>query len=311
MPSITLTANGSTITIDRPQYGYNAEIHMPIHTSRYHPFGYGFFDCGGNAKTFDYRICNTARWVLPADQKAALNDFLRDSAKGRNQNITISLGATSTGFYPGGPDLGDVGDWVFRVYERQQGGMTLSPYRHFQDEISLVLVTAPTAQALPSGVDQGSLQIGSITGLMFPQQGYNPEAKYNASTGFSRSGVPFGIDGTMASDSWESAWTQRCNNGKAASLVDFLIGTLGRANEITVITDYFNYIFGSDRGSNGAYICRFLGSSKTKNEIIIKCQHNRFNEWEIPLSFWMQDKVKMVLEFKNGISEIEEGIYEL
>jgi hypothetical protein len=298
-------AGGSTITINRPGYGYAVDCVLPIVTADKHPSGYSFFDRDAS-KTDHYRVLNTATWQLPTDQKLALNAFFRAASLGRCETVTLRLGATATGFFPFGPDYGDVGDFTVRLLSQVQSGILLSPWRYWQDGLSLVLVTAP-AYALPSQVDQGSFQIGTVNGLLFPQEGFKPEARYNHRTDLSLSGVPSSIDGLESSDSWESSWDQQCNQSKAAALVSFLTGATGRSADISVIAGENYYTFGGDNGSGNAYTCKFLGSSHERKKIIISIRHDRYNQFTIPMTFWMTGIGANEYVFQDGENIFTDG----
>lgn len=284
-----VAADGTAITIDRPTWGYECEVHMPITVVERHPTGYADAFDADDTGAKDYRVLTDMKLQLPASQKLDLNNFLRDASLGRAENFTLRLGSTPTGFFPFGPDLGDVGDFSVRLLSQKQGGMLMAPYKYWQDNISLVLVSAPS-YAPASGASQGELQIGTVSGLLYPQTLFNPSSIYNYQTGLSRSGVPYSIDGLELSDSWESSWDQQCNTGNAAALVDYLVST-GRGNDITITTAEDFYAYGMDQRSEGIYKSRFLGSSRSKNELVLKMVCDGFNRWTIPLNFWMKERV--------------------
>jgi hypothetical protein len=278
---------------------------MPIYTANRHPTGYAFFDAD-NTGAKDYRILTTSRWQLPIAQKALLNEFLQDAAAGRCETITMSLGAISTGFFPFGPDFGDKGDFTVRLLSQNQSGMLLSPFKYFEDDLSFVMVSAPTPPALPTQVSQGNLQIGTVEGLLYPQDTFKPSSRYNHQTGLSRTGAPYSIDGNDSGDSWETQFDHQCNTSLAAALVNFLVSSSGRTSEIDIITSLDNYAFGIDQGSNAHYIGNFLGSSRTKNELVIKITHDRYNRFTIPLSFWMKKNIAIITD--GGYTELENDV---
>lgn len=296
-----VSADSTAITISLPLRGYGCEIHMPIIIAGKHPFGYAEpFDMD-SAGSFDYRILTTCKLQLPASQKKALNEFLKNESYGRTENFTLRLGSIPTGFFPFGPDLGDVGDFTVRLLTQQQGGMLLAPLRYWQDDISLVLVSAPSYTP-PAGVGQGSFIVGTVDGLLYPQNTFNPVSQYNFSTALSRSGVPSSMDGADSSNSYESTWDQQCNTGKAAELLAMLTGPLGRSKTISIIGAKDFYVYGSDKFSAGIYFSKFLGSSKTKNEIVISATCEGYNQWTMPLSFWL----KRAIENTGETIEVED-----
>lgn len=279
-------ADGTYIDVNRPSWQYDVDIHMPITISDIEPDGYSFFDVSNNG-AYDYRILSTAKLQLPAAQKANLNSFFKSTLKGRCETVTMALGSDPTGFFPFGPDLGDSGTFSVHVLSRTQSGQLLQPWKYWEDDIALVLVPPSPAYTPARGAIQGSLQIGTITGLMAPQAGFNPASNYKYQTLITRTGTPYSQDGREASDFWETSWDQQCNNGNASVLVAFLVSTAGRTADITITTPAAQYPYGSDKLSGGSFVSRFLGSSRSKNEVIIKISHNAYNHFLIPLSFWM------------------------
>lgn len=299
-----IASDGTYIEINRPGYGYSCEIHMPITVVERHPYGYTLWDAN-NAGTYDYRTCSF-KLQLPISQKSQLNTFLRSDALGRCETFTLRLGSDPTGFFPFGPDKGDVGDFTVRVLSQQQGGMLLAPWRYFQDDLTLVMVSAPS-YSVSDGVSQGSLSIGGCENLMYPQNGFAPDSYYNYRTDLARAGGPRSVDGLIASDTWVSSWDQICNTGKAAYLALTLIQVLGRAKDIAITAPDYSYVFGMDQGSGGSYLTKFLGSDRTKNEVIIKMTNDRYNKWTIPLSFWFKEKYGDEIVLPDGEIVLPDG----
>ena len=279
------------VDVNRPNYGYETEIHMPISMQQSIDGAYSFWDNGypsNGAGVPDYRVISTSQWQNDPTTKAALNEFFINTLKGRCENVTMSLGANPCGFFPFGPDYGDSGDFTVRLYDREQSGRLQAPYNWFEDNLKLVLVPPAPAYTLPTQQPQGNFTIGSVQNIMFPQNGFQPVAKYNHQTGLTKTGVPYSIDGPSVQDSFETSFDQQCNQSKAAALCALLTGSSGRTNDITIVGQSNFYAFGMDKGSAGTYTCKFLGSSNTKSEIIITVKHIGFNQFELPLNFWMK-----------------------
>jgi hypothetical protein len=276
----------NTITIRMPDFGYTTEIHMPIYSAQKHPFGYTFFDVDSTGGS-DYRVLSTSNWLLTPAEKSALNGFFNDPDVGRCETVTMRLGASPTGFFPFGPDKGDKGDFTVRLLEQNQGGATYSPLIYFRDELKFIMVTAP-AYTPGAQTTEGPFQIGNITGLMPPQIDIKAQSQYNCVQSLSRNGTPYLMDGLNISDSYETSFEQWCNDTNAAALVAYLVNTI-RTEHVDITSGSNYYLFGIDNVSSGTYKCNFLGSEMTKNEIILKLNHNRYNRWTIPLSFCIID----------------------
>jgi hypothetical protein len=283
------------ITLSTPQFSYVSEIHMPICVSKAADGTYKFFDPPDGSVvpvygTFDYRLCIIDNWILSAEQKATFNEFVRNVAKGRAETFTMRLGDSSqTGFYPFGPDYADAGDYTVRLLTQEQTGALIRPYGHFKDKIALIMVTASETLPVLSGGSQGSLQIGSVTGLMMPQDGFQPKAFYNVKNDYTASGVPYSMDSALSSDSWETQFDQYCNSQKAYDLVTQLV-TTSRTADISIVAPAGYYVYGYDQASSGTYTSKFLGSSIEDKEIVVRIEHYGVDQWKIPLSFWMKAK---------------------
>lgn len=289
--TITFTAGGQYITVQKPWYGYEVSVHMPIITAEKYPFGYEFRDLFSDGSK-DYRVLHTAKFMLPAAQKSDLNDFFRSAQLGRCETVTLSLGATPSGFFPFGPDQGDVGDFTLHLIDRVQGGQLWEPWKYWQDDLSFVMVSAP-GYSPAAGASQGTVSIGTVSGLLYPQDGFRPVSHYNHRTDLSVSGVPHSVDGVESGDGWETAWDQVCNTGNAAALIAYLTGASGRAQAIDLTVGSDGYPYGMDKGDSGVYNSQFLGSERTGSEIVLRVRHDGYNRFTIPLSFWLNSRLSI------------------
>lgn len=278
-----------SIPINLPKYGSEVKIHMPIQTFKAEDGSYSFFDPRKSGLTgqYDYRTCSTTLWNSPGG-KESLNGFLINFLLGRACDFTLSLGSEPTGFFPGGPDWGDKGDFTVRVISRDQTGAMLAPKLWFEDNAEIVIVGHP-AYSLPAQVQQGPFEIGSIQGLLMPQSGFKPKADYNFSTGLSVSGIPHSLDSTNKSDTWESTWDQDLNTSNAAALINYLI--TNRDQNLAIVAPSKFYPYGVDQGDTGIYSAKFLGSENTGSEIVISVKHIGFNQWIMPIQTWMIAKL--------------------
>ena len=288
---MTLKQGAVEIPVNLPKYGYEVKIHMPITTQKACDGSYSFFDPRNpsNALTgqYDYRTCSATLWNSPGG-KESLNVFLINSLLGRACDFTLSLGSDPTGFFPGGPDWGDKGDFTMRVVSRDQTGAMSAPWLWFQDDVQLIITGHP-AYTPPAQFSQGNFEIGSIQNLMFPQGWFKPKTDYNFDTGLSVSGVPHSLDSTSKSDTWESSWDQDLNTGNAAALIQYFI--VNRVQNLAIVAPSNFYPFGVDQGDSGIYSAKFLGSENTGKEIIISAKHIGYNQWILPLNFWCIEKL--------------------
>ena len=290
-------SGGHYMDINRPAWPYDVEIHMPIAITQAADGSYpdnGFFDplneAGDTLGTYDYRLLSMSTWRLPEDQKIEFNAFFNDPAMGRAENFMLRLGPTSTGFFPFGIDMGDYGDFIVRLVTRDQTGSLIDPYKWFEESPSFVMVTRATnALSLP-GDDQGGLYIGdAVFGLLYPQEGIKPKTTYNFQTQLSVSGSPNSLDSGVLGDSWETGFELLCSGCNAYQVVDEIVNNK-RTADIPIIAPAGYYLYGADQSSGGTYTSKFLGSSHDDKEVILKISHIGFDQFRIPLNFWMKAK---------------------
>lgn len=293
MPDITIKNVAETIgvVLPTPQYGYSAEIHMPICKSRAFDGSYSFYDPPNDEDalgTYDYRICEIPRWILTESKKIALNNFLNNpSTCGRGEPFILDLGEAHTGFYPFGLDLNDCDSFLVRLLDRSDDGMLLNPYRRFSDSYSFLLVTEFNESPTFTKQAQGDFIIGACDGLMYPQAGINPKSRRLLITSISQSGSPSVVDGPLLGDSFISDFNMLCNDDRALALLNELTVTT-RAAAVDVFAPAGAYMFGADNGSTDTYTCRFLGSTDDERETVLRMTHTGYNQWSIPLRFWME-----------------------
>jgi hypothetical protein len=276
---ITFLNGANSITIPLPLYGYTVDISMSFKISVAADGTRTIWDDTA-ALVPDKRILSGCKFQLSASYQHAFQDFLTDETLGRCENIIMRLGATPTGFYPFGPDLGDVGDFTCRIIENETAGALFSPWLHFESGLSFTLVTPPS-YSLPDIVSEGSFQIGTVTGLRLPQAGFKVERENNFKTVATNTGAPYSIDGLTASDQYLTSWSQEGNASLAGALISFLKSTSGRGADITIIAPTKYYMKGAENNSGGTYTTKLLSN-------VLSITHNRFDEFSIPMNVWMK-----------------------
>ena len=289
-----------SVDVNRPSYPYDVEIHMPIAITQAADGSYpdnGFFDPLNEAQdtlgTYDYRILTSSLWRMPADQKTSLNAFMRDLRMGRAENMVMKLGSAYTGFYPFGPDKGENGNFTVRELSRYQSGVQMAPFKWFEDTIAFVMTGGGGGGVLLSPMAQGELFIGgNAYGLMYPQDGIKPKPIYNFSTGISETGAPNSLDGGIVGDSWETGFDLLCNGYSCSEIITKLTQTY-RTLDIPIVVPPNYYMFSADQsaGLAGSYKAKFLGSERTDKEVILRVTHYGFNQFKIPMNFYMKERV--------------------
>ena len=289
---VTFTNGVNSIQINMPVYGYAVDIVMPIATQKDAQGSPSFFDApvgpyDATLGAYDYRVLNTATWRIPAAQQTLLSAFFKDADRGRSEPVIMTL-QTDSGFYPFGPDLGDTGSFTVQLLTQDQGGRLSRPWNHFENQIQLVLITPPGGYSLPTPQSEGNFAIGSASGLRYCD--FTPLVIRNIGTALTASGVPCALDGSTSGDSYETGWTQLCNQGNAAALLSLLVSSSGRASDLSIVAPSNFYPFGVDNGSGGAgtFTAKLLGSKADAKTMTLTFTHDFFNRWSVPLNFWLK-----------------------
>jgi len=280
---------GATLSavVPTPEYGYSVEIHMPISISTSDDGTHSAWDAA-TAGTYDYRVLTMSTWYLTEAQKSELNAVLHSVTDGRCENFYMDLGSTPTGFFPFGPDKGDYGEFTVRLLSQDQSGCLTAPQYYFKDTLSFVLVTAP-AYTPPAHRVEGGLTIGSVSNVRFPDGGITPRTMYKYETDLSLSGAPLSLDGPAEATGFEADAVLIAGQSKASELVEFFIAN--RTTIFTLTTPAKYYFYGYDQGSSGSYSTMFMGSEIDEREIVLMITHDRFDQFTMPVKFWLQAKL--------------------
>lgn len=263
-----------SVTLDNPFYGYSVEINLAFDVARF----IGRYAHADYGPSYDHRsLIASTHWLTAANMET-LAAFLRDH---RGEDITLSLGATPTGFFPFGPDLGDIGDFTVYIDSHENGGVNMAPFRHFAPEIRLKLRAAP-AYSLPAAINEGNLEIAGVN-YRWPQNGINPTKHDGRTHGYTRSGTPYNIDTGFSADLTGSEFTLE---GGAVNIGHFLreMGLPGRSDDIEISAPEHYYLFGPEHGSAGTYNTRLIINT-------LSVTHDRFNQFSVPVKFWMREAV--------------------
>lgn len=267
-----LSVDDVDYTINNPKYGYKVIINTALLLSELSPKSYAVWDNG---------VSNVSRvlkvdWLLNETQTGTLLDLFSDINKGRGVSCTFKLGNNS-GFYPGGPDLGDSGNFGCRLLAINSGPVMEAPYKYFSTSTTFVIESNPS-YTLPDEISEGDLQISTITGLRYPPSYPESNTDYGFSTQVTYDGTPYTIDKTNDSDSFSTMLSMVCNHSKASALIDDLLTNV-RDSTLNIISQSNNYIFGQEGGSSGTYSCYWT-------QEVVDITHNRHDEFSFDLSFY-------------------------
>lgn len=271
-------AGAGTVEIPLPVYPYKTVIDLGLDIQKLETGnGYSVYD---NGAAYDMRSCEVDFHLSAADTKI-LNDFLRLTAQGRARALTLEI-CTASQFRPFGPDKNDVSYTVLMELVSQEG-IGEAPYLYFTSKVKFTNAGSYAGTALPAQVTDGAFQIGTVAGLRFPPNWFDPAVKYGVD-GFvlrDSSAAQF-VDGGILGDHYDSACELESNFSKAAALLAYLTGT-ARAGTFTMIGGANYWPFGRDKANGsdagaGTFTVRLI-----QNQITIT--HEYFNIYKIPLSF--------------------------
>jgi hypothetical protein len=275
MNTITLTQGANTITVKAPEYGYESAIAMNLHYSRVH----GGYKIGDDGSVYDSRYCIIPSWLMDSTDMLEMSNFFNDMSKGRGQNFTLGLGATS-GFYPFGCDFGESGNFICSLWDHKKEGSSFSPYRYFKNAITFYWVSGG-ADPDYDVETEGSLQVGTVTTLRHPQTLPKPGHEQAIVRAVSRSGLVSSVDLGGTGDVYESELPLIMKRGNCAALITYLTGS-GRGSDIQVKTPANSWMFGIDN-----YQCAGTFTTKLLTPEI-KIRHDSVNRFSTTLNFWMK-----------------------
>lgn len=272
-----LSANGSSIELPNPEYGYTSSIVMPVKYFE-SDCGYHTFD---NGSENDYRICSVPGSLFTRSEMTQLSEFMLNQNQGRSE-FTIDLGLNS-GFYMFGPDLGDSGVFTVRMLNRKNSGLLIDPYLMYSFQFEIIMVEKPI-YTLPAIEPQGNFQIGAISTLLFPQEGFQPAANYGYGAISTNSGALSVVD--TNNNTYKTKLNLWANQSNAAHLINYLQSQNARGGHIIIKTPENYAPFGVENNEDGEFICVLISESDRYLKIDIK--HIEHDQFRIPLTMWLK-----------------------
>jgi len=262
-------ANQIEVTI--PRFGYQTTIDMPLDIIQLDDGSYVAYDNGdGDPTLYDKRRCQ-CKLYLDATEQQTLNNFFRDddeNPKGRAYDVTMRMN-TGSGFFPFGPDKGDVGDFATAITFRSTPAIGDSPFLYFDGTLNMQHTGTFSAYSLPSEVSEGDLSIGSITNNRFPPGWFKPNGRYTYFETVKEDGSVEWMDRSEQGDWYNTSFEIVSNESKAAAVIDYLTATV-RNNTFTLASCSNSYPFGRDLGDT--VVVRLIQSQI----VIVHENYNRF-----------------------------------
>lgn len=257
------------LTVNTPQHGYESRIVMAMKKFKATNGEIRFWD---NTSTYDARLCK-CQFVLNYTMANNFKTFFNDPTKGRGSNVLMTLGLTKTGFFPFGPDYGDIGSFNVRMLDMTVSKQLHAPWKWWTIDCTFVLVLTYQTYSIPTQYDDGNFQVGTVTGLRYPQDGFDQNTKYGMTNLAVFGGGMQETDKGIAGDTFGNNFDITANNTKASALVYYLVNT-ARGNQFNVITDTNYYAFGIHKNATATFACRL-----EDNEIVVN--HYGYNQFRI------------------------------
>lgn len=278
VPNITIgDASGNSFEIPPPDYGYEVIIHMNKKVSE-RVRGFSIYDYG---VSYDWRELKVTWTVNATDANNLLTTFT-DTNKSRAKSISLSL-PQGSGFFPFGPDLGDCANFVtpfkLRLIDltKSSGSTGNEPWKYFKIIGRFVMEQFPPYTIPAQNCDEGNLQIGTISGLRFPQNFTSNEFDLFVKDSVTLGGNAYMTDygspyaSLHENDKYVSTFNMVLNHKNAANLINHLTQTV-RGNDVDLTSPANSYVFGRLKGDTDTYTCRWLD----KELRIIHSQYDRF-----------------------------------
>lgn len=237
------------IEIDQPEFGYRVEMRRAIDVVESDVDT----ELVDNGSEFDTRVCKIPRFLFDTSV-SGYNTNAQWIIDNQGKDLTLDLGESNTGFFPFGPDYGDVGEFTVVITAKKFSGVLQSPYLHFGLELEMVL-QGTHAYVEITQIDEGSLQIGEVTGLMYPQESIDSEYEYGIKSYIGSAGVTDHVN--VDYDKHISEFVLRCNTSKACAIANWF-SLYGRWTSFNVITNTNFYLFGIVREGilNNTYLVK-------------------------------------------------------
>lgn len=280
--SITFSYGSSSAVVDLPDRPYEIEIRFGVHVVHRIDEGFSLFDDG---IAYDHRICK-CRFTLASTDALTFVQFLRLGTRG--ETCSLALGGTATGFFPFGPDKGDLGTFTVRVLSFKDGPRLFEPLDYVPIDVEMLMVTAP-AYTAGAATSEGSFTIGTVSTLQYPQNGVTPTPVYRTRSDVTRGGSAYAFDVSSIGDRYTSQWVQSMNTLNAAALTSFLLGATGRAIAISIIAPVNYYLFGVENVTiykDGIYTVKLINGDE--NGSVLNLTAVDVNRWELPLRWYLE-----------------------
>ncbi len=266
--------DGIAIGFSKPSYGYSTTIDFPWDIQALDNGKYETFDHG---TLYDKRKCSCLIYLTESEMDS-LNSFLSEDnsaiSKGRAYDVTLRMN-TNSGFFPFGPDKGDVGDFDVAIKVKVHGRVGDEPFRFFAVELEIHNVGAWPSYVLPTAKHEGNFTFGTVTECRFPPAWFKPKNRYATFLTIDQGSSSNWIDRGANGDRFETSFDFACDNSKASRVIAYIADS-ARSNTFTVVPPANAFMFGEDKGDTATYTVRNISNR-------IKITHSRKTLFTFPI----------------------------
>jgi hypothetical protein len=237
-----------------PLVGYSVSANMAI---EFQPLIDGSISVWDNASdgTYDYRVLECS-WLLTESQAESMVNTFRFSPTltgdsypkipgGRYGDIEIRLGSTKTGFYPAGPDYGDIDTFTGSLLAYSVTPNSVSPFRRFTVTASFSIAGYPS-YTLPSRFDEGAFFDGYTR---YPKAGFKTDLVDAIARQTTRSGAVKSVDSGYLGDKIFLEYLHESTPENIAYALNYFT-TMGRGRTMLYDIDSHYFMAGPHTGSS-------------------------------------------------------------
>jgi hypothetical protein len=255
-----------------PMWGYKVIVFMALEMARNDLNRNSWYD---NTIANDHRMLELD-YQLPIVDMAGWYDFFMKTAIGRAQEITLKLGVEPLGFFPGGPDYDDVGDFKLKLLSFKDTTTRKSPKGYMTVNMKFVITELPAAPVpFPALVPRGTYFIDTVTGLLPPQEEVDIESIWGNDVGTTYDGECHQIDLGEDADACDSTIKLMECRENMANVVHHLTEHV-RGNAFELCNVYHHYPFGIRNYGNGM-VMAYLNSRK------IEIVHEKIHDFHLSM----------------------------
>lgn len=262
------------IDIRLPVFGYESDIVLPFDLAKDSAGRFTIFDSGAGADTFDVRRCRCSCVLDSTAQSALMAAFKDDSTKGRARSVVMTLYAGGSGFFPFGPDKGDVGPWTCSMVIGESAAGD-RPYKYFKTDFTFTNTGAFAAYSIPAATEAGPVTLAGISGIRYPAGWFTADLSQGQYVTNTPGGTAYYRDRGVYADGHLTRATFNGSPGKIGALVHALVDDV-RATETTLTVPAGPKPFGASKG-DGPFTVRVIND-------VLTIRHNRHNDFSLELA---------------------------